>query len=362
MGAASLAVVVPTYNEAANVAELVERLERVLVGRTWEVIFVDDDSPDDTAAAVLALARAKPHVRCLLRLGRRGLSRAVIEGVLSTSASLVVVMDADLQHDETRLPLLLEPLDGDRADVAVGSRYAEGGAANGLGNARQAMSRFANRVACAALHVSLSDPMSGFFAFRRTAFDSVVRRLSGEGYKILLDMLASAERPLRVVEVPYHFRPRQAGQSKLDSAVVWEYALLLIDKRIGQWVPARFIMFALVGASGVVVHLAVLWTLFRVLEVDFAAAQAVATLVAMTSNYALNNAFTYRDRRHRGLGWFWGLLLFYAICGLGVVANVGVANAVFDRQQGWILAAAAGALVGTVWNYVANTVVTWRRA
>jgi dolichol-phosphate mannosyltransferase len=359
----AVAVVVPTFNEAPNIGPLVERLERVLAGRHWEVVFVDDDSSDGTAAVAQALAREKPHVRCVLRLGRRGLSRAVIEGVLSTSSPLVAVMDADLQHDETILPDLLALLDANDADVAVGSRYTEGGGAGeGFGTGREAMSRFATRLAGAVLGVHLRDPMSGFFALRRSVFDGVVRRLSGEGYKILLDILASARPQLRVTEIPYRFRPRVAGTSKLDSAVVWEYALLLIDKRIGQWVPARFVMFALVGASGVLVHLAVLWAMFRGFEVKFSTAQTTATIVAMTSNYAFNNIFTYRDRRHSGLGWFWGLLTFYAVCGLGVVANVGVASALFDRsKEAWLLAALAGAFVGTVWNYAASKVVTWRR-
>jgi dolichol-phosphate mannosyltransferase len=357
-----LAIVVPTYNERANVAELVRRLEGVLAGLSWEVVFVDDDSPDDTATVVRSLARKRAHVRGILRIGRRGLSRAVVEGVLSTSAPLLAVMDADLQHDESLLPRMLALLHDDaRVDVVVGSRYVAGGEAASLGHERLRMSRWANRLAGLTLDVELADPMSGYFVIRREAFDAAVHRLSGEGYKVLLDILASSARPLRVVELPYRFRARHAGESKLDTAVKWEYLLLLLDKRVGRIVPARFVMFAAVGASGVLVHVAVLWVLFRGLSTDFGVAQGTATLVAMTTNYALNNLLTYRDRRHRGLGWLGGLLSFYAICGLGVVANVGVANAMFERQEGWLLAAAAGALVGTVWNYIATSAVTWRR-
>jgi dolichol-phosphate mannosyltransferase len=165
--------------------------------------------------------------------------------------------------------------------------------------------------------------------------------------------------PVRVVEVPYQFRPRVAGESKLDSAVLWEFSLLLIDKKFGRWIPARFLLFSLVGISGVVVHFAVLSLLFKALQVSFTASQAAATLVAMTSNYALNNSLTYRDQRHRGLSWWRGLLTFYVICGLGVIGNVGVAGFLFERQ-GWALAAAAGALVGTAWNYAATRAITWR--
>jgi dolichol-phosphate mannosyltransferase len=355
-----LAVVVPTYNEQANVGELVRRLEASLAGRDWEVIFVDDDSPDGTAATLRVLTQRNPRVRVLQRIGRRGLSRAVVEGVLSTSAPVIAVMDADLQHDETILPAMLRKLESEDLDIVVGSRYAAGGSTGALDLTRVRMSRLATRLAGLFVRTGLTDPMSGFFVLRRGVFEEAMRRLSGEGYKLLLDLLASAPRRLRLAEVPYTFRPRVAGESKLDSAVIWEFGLLLLDKTFQPWIPARFVLFSLVGASGLAVHFAVLWLAYRVLAIDFGVAQAIATMNAMTSNYALNNWLTYRDRRHRGMGWLGGLLSFYVICGLGVVANVGVATALF-APSGWILAAAAGALVGTVWNYVASAAITWRR-
>lgn len=358
-----LSVVVPTYNERANVGELVRRLDLALKDCRWEAVFVDDDSPDGTADEVRALASSDPRVRCIQRLGRRGLSRAVVEGVLSTSAPVVAVIDADLQHDETVLPVMLARLRGDAvqapADMVVGSRYAAGGALEGWDAERARMSRFATALANRMVPTGLTDPMSGFFVMRRETFDLAVRRLSGEGYKLLLDLLASMPGPVRLAEVPYTFRPRLAGESKLDSAVLWEFSLLLIDKRFGRWIPARFLLFSLVGISGVFIHFATLTLLYRGASLAFTIAQATATVVAMTSNYALNNSLTYRDQRHRGLGWWRGLLSFYAICGVGVVGNVGVAGLLFERQ-GWVLAAAAGALVGTVWNYAATRAVTWK--
>jgi dolichol-phosphate mannosyltransferase len=356
-----VAVVVPTFNERPNVGPLVDRLERVLAGLAWEVVFVDDDSPDGTAQALRDMAQHKPHVRCLQRLGRRGLSRAVVEGILSTSAPIVAIMDADLQHDEGVLPSMLKKLADESLDLVVASRYAVGGSVGEWSPEREKLSRLATMLARKAIGTGLADPMSGFFVIRRAAFEAAMRRLSGEGYKILLDLLASSPQKLNLGEMPYTFRPRVAGESKLDSAVLWEFVMLLLDKRVGRWIPARFVLFSLVGASGVFVHFVVLWLCFRMLGIGFGVSQGVATLVAMTSNYALNNALTYRDRRHRGLGWVGGLLTFYAICGLGVVANVGVASALFQRQQDWVIAAAAGALLGTAWNYVASAAVTWRR-
>jgi len=358
---ADLAVVVPTYNEKDNVAEVVQRLERALAGASWEVVFVDDDSPDGTADAVRAIAQTTPRVRLLQRVGRRGLSRAVIEGVLSTSSPYIAVMDADLQHDESILPLMLQRLVGEQLDVVVGSRYIEGGSVGDWDARRLRMSRLATVAARLLIGTAIADPLSGFFLMRREAFDLSVRRLSGEGYKILLDLLATAPQRLKFAEVPYSFRPRHAGESKLDSAVLWEFGLLLVDKLLRRFVPSRFVLFSLVGVSGVGVHFSVLWLAYRQAGLDFGVAQTAATLVAMTTNYALNDWLTYHDRRHRGLSsWLGGLLSFYTICGLGVVANIGVATALFAKE-GWIVAAAAGALVGVVWNYAVSAAVTWRR-
>jgi dolichol-phosphate mannosyltransferase len=354
-----LAIIVPTFNERANVAELVARLEHLLAGLHWEVVFVDDDSPDGTAHAVRTLAQAKPHVRLIERIGRRGLSRAVVEGILSTSAPFIAVMDADLQHDETILRPMWEKLQAEQLDVIVGSRYISGGSVAGWDEQRVRMSQFATRLAKHVVRTELTDPMSGFFVLRRSVFESAVRRLSGRGFKILLDVLASVPTPLRVAEYPYRFRARLEGESKLDSGVMLEFALMLMDKYISQFVPLRFFLFSLVGASGVAVHFAVLWFAFRFLQTEFWTAQTIATLTAMTSNYALNNWLTYHDRQRRGLAWVSGLFSFYAVCGLGVIANVGVASALFLRE-GWVLAAAAGTLVGVAWNYLASAAVTWR--
>jgi dolichol-phosphate mannosyltransferase len=166
---------------------------------------------------------------------------------------------------------------------------------------------------------------------------------------------------LKFAELPYTFRHRIAGESKLDSAVLWEYLLLIIDKTCGHIVPARFVMFCLVGASGLFVHFTILGTAFQYLHVDFPVAQAAATVLAMTWNYVLNNTLTYRDSRRKGIKFLTGLLTFYAICGIGVIGNVGVANFVFRENYSWWLAGAAGALTGTVWNYAVSSIFTWNR-
>jgi dolichol-phosphate mannosyltransferase len=356
-----LSIVVPTFNEKDNVKKLIAGVEQALPNVKWEIIFVDDDSPDGTADFVRSLAQSKPYVRCHQRIGRRGLSRAVSEGLLSSSAPVIAVMDADLQHDETILPTMLDQIRNNHTDIVVGSRYCAGGSIGAWTSQRAAMSRFATLLSRTLVIPQLTDPMSGFFIIRRETFHRIVRRLSGEGYKILLDLIASSPEPLRLVEVPYTFRERTAGQSKVDSAVVWEYLLLIADKKFGHIVPARFILFSLVGLSGVVVHFFALATTFKALGLPFPVAQTGASLVAMTSNFVLNNILTYRDMRLRGRRFFAGLFTFYLVCGIGAIANVGVANFVFQRDSTWWLAGGAGALVGTVWNYAASAIVTWGR-
>jgi dolichol-phosphate mannosyltransferase len=257
------------------------------------------------------------------------------------------------------VPAMLDRMQREPIDLAVGSRYCAGGSIGQWDGTRARMSRLATALARLVVKAELTDPMSGFFIVRREAFHAAVRQLSGEGYKILLDMMASSPKPLRFAELPYEFRQRFAGESKLDTAVVWQYLLLIIDKRLGHIVPARFVLFAAVGASGLLVHFAVLSTLFHGMATPFTVAQAIATMVAMTSNYAINNVLTYRDSRRRGMRFLTGLLSFYVVCGLGAVANVGVANVAFANQHAWWLSAAAGVLVGTVWNYAATSVFTW---
>lgn len=357
--AIELAVIVPCFNERHNVAILVGKLDDVLKGISWEVIFVDDDSPDGTASFARAIALANPRVRCIQRIGRRGLATAVIEGMLASSAPYLAVMDGDLQHDERLLPEMLRTLKREKLDLVIGSRYIRGGGVGSWDRYRAAMSSCATHLARLVVREPPSDPMSGFFIITRPAFERSVRRLSGQGFKILLDLLASTPQPLRFRELPYTFRDRQYGESKLDSFVIWEYATLLIDKLVGRLIPIRLFMFAAVGVTGVAVHLVTLRLAISV--IDFATAQALATTVAMTSNFIINNILTYRDRRLRGMKFFSGLLSFYLICGVGAVANVGIAGVVFQQHYTWWLSALAGIAVGLVWNYAVSSTATWRQ-
>jgi dolichol-phosphate mannosyltransferase len=362
LGGPELTLVVPTFNECDNVAELIRRLDQALPERAWEVVFVDDDSPDGTCDVVREYAARDHRVRCLQRVGRRGLATACIEGLLSSSAPFLAVIDGDLQHDEALLPQMLDALKQGDVDIVIGSRYADGGGIGGWERSRALISRFATRLSRMVLREALTDPMSGFFMIRREAFHAAVRDLSGIGFKILLDILASSPEPLRFRELPYKFGSRQKGESKLDEQAAWEYGMLLVDKLVGRFVPVRFVFFSLVGSLGVLVHLFVQAVLIEGFALAFVTSQVIATLIAMTFNFYLNNILTYRDIRLRGWAWVRGLLSFILACSIGVVANVGIASYIFTLDSRWVLAAIAGIAVGVVWNYVITRIYTWKRS
>ncbi len=359
-----VAVVIPVFNERGNVATMVARIDATLKGHRWEAIFVDDDSADGTADAVREIARLDSRIRVIQRIGRRGLSSACIEGMCATAAPFVAVIDGDGQHDETLLPEMLDAFDEDtRLDVVIGSRFVDGGGTGEWDHDRVAKSALATRLSRRVLEADLNDPMSGFFMIRTDVVRSLVPGLSGIGFKILLDIMTAAPKPLHFKELPYVFRTRTEGESKLDHVVAMEYLIALYDRAFGRIVPVRFAMFSAIGGMGVAVHMAILSALYVGLGTSFVAGQIVATLGALTFNFFLNNALTYRDRRLKGAkGLLLGWLSFAVVCGVGLIANVGIATYLHEVQASyWALSAIAGILVGAVWNFALSSRFTWGR-
>jgi dolichol-phosphate mannosyltransferase len=352
--------VLPTFNERENIAEVIARLEDALQGISWEAIFVDDDSPDGTAELIGAFARRDSRVRLLHRVARRGLSSACIEGIMATSANYVAVMDADLQHDETILPKMLAELRDRSLDVVVGTRNAQGGSMGQFSRKRVLLSRLGQKISSSICRHELSDPMSGFFLLRRSFFLEVVHRLQGGGFKILVDILASSERQVRVGEIGYCFRNRKYGESKLDVNTAVEYLFLVVNKLLDGIIPIRFALFSLVGATGVAIHLACLALLLRDFHLHFLQAQVVATFVAMTENFFLNNLITYRDRSLRGARLISGVASFWVACSFGAWANVIFAQALLHSGLSWYLAGLAGITLSSVWNYSMSSLFTWQ--
>lgn len=359
---ADLCVVIPVLNEEGNIAPMVAALDKALAGIAWEAIYVDDDSRDGTRAAIAAIGRHDPRVRLIHRVGRRGLASAFIEGAQASLAPYIAAIDGDMQHDETVLPKMLAALRDEGFELAIGSRYVEGGGIGEWDKTRAGMSSLATSLAGIVLRTPVSDPMSGFFMIRREVFERASRRLSAMGFKILLDIIASLRTPPRIKELPYQFRTRTSGESKLDAGVLRDYLLLILDKLVGHILPVRFLLFAGVGAVGIAAHLIVLRTGLRFGGMSFSSAQTLATAVAIVGNFTLNNTFTFRERRLKGARFVTGLITFSLISSVGAVANINVSSVlVGDAHSTWYAAGILGAVMSLVWNYAVSSAITWRR-
>ncbi|WP_260923367.1 glycosyltransferase [Novosphingobium sp. 9] len=368
-----LAIVLPTYNERKNIATMVERIDKALAGIAWEVIYVDDNSPDGTADEVRRIAQEDTRVRCIQRIGRRGLASAAIEGMCATSAPFVAVMDADHQHDPALLRGMLAAVNSGEYDLAYASRFAEGASTEEWGRPdRVKASGFANKIANKVTGVELTDPMSGFFLIPAKILRADAHRLSGVGFKILLDILATVDTPLRVKEFPMNFAARAEGESKLDQTVVFEFLVGLYDKWLGRIIPTRFALFGTVGAMGVVVQVAALWVLLHFVfgvrfvignwseSTTFNVANAIAALVAMTFNFVLNNELTYSDKRLRGFGpVLRGWAQFAVACSLGLLTNVGSAAVLKTIGIHSAIAVVTGIVLGAVWNFALSSKFVW---
>lgn len=355
-----LAIVVPTYNERKNLVPLLGLLKQALPGIDYEVVFVDDDSTDSTAAAARSLAQNDSRVRVLQRVGRRGLASAAVEGMLSSSAPFLLVMDADLQHDERVIPAMLEKIKTESLDVVIATRNAEGGSMGEFAAERVGLSKAGQFLSSMVCKVPVSDPMTGFFVVRSEYFHRVVHNLSCVGFKILVDLLASARGSVRVGEVGYRFRNRVHGESKLDILVGLEYLELLLHKLTRGMIPVSYLLFGLMGSVGVLCNLILAAFFSYSLQLEFKSAQLAGALITIAVNFLLNNQLTFRSARLRGKSLLAGLGVFYLCCSIGLFAQITVASALRATGINWVAATLAGIAVGSVWNYSTAFLFVWQ--
>ena len=354
-----VSIVVPTLNERDNLPVLFDRLAVALAGLHWEMIVVDDDSRDGTAALAKARAASDHRLRCLRRVGRRGLAGASIEGMLSSSAAVVVVMDGDLQHDESILGRMLDPIRRGEADLVIGSRH-QGLSPGGLSRPRRWLSGGGKALSRLVLARDVSDPMSGFFAVRRDLIEDMAPHLVTDGFKVLVDILFGMPPETRVREVAYGFRARLSGESKLDARVLLDYGGLLLHRLSGGLISARMASYSAVGALGLLAHLAILRVLILGLpQAEFSRLEILACYGAMAFNFALNNVLTFRERRVTGWAIVPTFALFCGVCSVGVLADIGVADWVFSGPSTWWVASLLGAVASTFWNYAVSAAVVW---
>jgi dolichol-phosphate mannosyltransferase len=358
-----LTIIIPTFNECDNVEELILKLSIVLRDINYEVIFVDDDSPDKTYLKLREISINNPNIRFIHRIGRRGLSSACVEGMLSTSAPFFLIMDADMQHDESIIVKMYNFVKNHNYDVAIGSRYIDTGKILNWNKDRIIMSELATKLSSFIFKQKIKDPLSGFFMLKREVFDNSFRKLSNIGFKILLDILTVQNTELKIIEVPYTFKARKFGESKLDNVIIWQFVILLIDKKFGKWMSLNFIQFSIVGFFGLFIHLGTLYLLHSTSTISFINAQIISTFIAITFNYVANNSLTYSNLKLRGLNFLKGWVLFNCICGFGALANFALSDYLYElhsfAQVNWLMPAVAGILIASVWNYSTSTFFIW---
>jgi dolichol-phosphate mannosyltransferase len=352
-----LSIVICTLDEADAIGLVLGELDTTLAGLAAEVIVVDDSLDDATALAVRAFTPAHVSLRLIRREGARGLASAAAEGWAASQGRILGLMDGDGQHDPEVLPHLMAHLTDGDADIAVASRYMAG-ACTGLSGYRHALSASGTALAKGLTGVATTDPMAGLFLFRRTWWNAARDRLNPMGYKILLDLALSGDRAPRIVEVPTALRRRLGGRSKLDARVLADLAAHLIEKSTGGMIPAKFVLFGAVGASGVAVDLGVL-AIATHQGAAFWMAQVMAVLAAMTSNFFFNNFLTFRERRLSGLAWWRGLAAFYAACGAGALLNQAIAMGAYDLGLAGPASALVGAVASAAWNYTSASKISW---
>jgi len=373
--APELSLIICTLNEGAAIRSVILEVSDTLAHIPHEIIVVDDNSSDNTGAEVLAVAATRPNVRLHVRTDERGLSSAAIKGWDLARGRYLAVMDGDGQHDPKAILAMAEMIRKGDKDLVCVSRYL-GGTDTGLSWFRDLGSKAATAVTGMVLKVPLTDPLSGCFMMTREYYQSARPRLAGVGFKILVDIAASAKIKPRFGEVKAALRERQGGESKLDLRVVADLGALLVEKATGGLLPARFVLFAGVGATGVIVYLAILWLAHHLLHTglsipiyrfqfrpDDFLSYGVAIWVSMTWNFFVNNTITFRDKRLRGWGVLGGLISFYIACSIGAVLSL--AMSIFMKEKlhmHYMLAGAIAVLLSSVWNYWASTKLSWRKS
>jgi dolichol-phosphate mannosyltransferase len=375
-----LSVVTPTYDEAENVPLLIERVHAALEGIPHEIIVADDDSPDRTWEVAERIAATDPTVRVMRRFHDHGLSAAVLDGMSVARGDHLAVMDADLQHDESILPRMLETVRGGDVDVCVGSRSTEGGGYGEWGAGRRLVSWVATLIARLLLRVPVSDPMSGYFVVTRRAYEEAAPRINPRGFKILLEFIGR-DRELRVAEVGYEFRLRTHGETKLNRSVIRSYLLAVAELRLGRQVDPALLLYVLVGLVGLAVNSAMfalaealgfpLWDTGLNEALDpISTSFLFSVQISIFVLFVLNNEFTFWEQRYRGWKLFPAFAAYEAMSLVGTLAHVGTFT--YLQNLGFLFSVVGdgaartvhnllGAVVALVVNWYLNTTYLWRR-
>ena len=356
-----VSIIIPTYNERENLPLLVERVGKSLERVGHELIIVDDNSPDGTGKLADELAEKLTNLKALHRMEKKGLAPAVVHGLKYARAPVICVIDADLQHPPEKIPELLKEIKNG-ADIAIASRYVERGGVRGLGKGRKPISRgaeFLSKLAVPRVQ-DLTDPLSGFFAFRREVVSGA--ELNPVGFRILLEILVRGTWK-KAVEVPYFFGRRIYGKSNLGLGGHLNYLKHLLRLMRAGGEASRFLKFSLVGVSGIVVNLGLLWILTEMVGLFYLISAAFSIETSILSNFALNELWTFRDRVGSTKGILKRALKFNMICVVGLMINIAILAALTELLGIYYMISALFGIAGAMlWNYVMSAMWTWRYA
>ena len=362
MSKPTLSIVIPTYNERDNIIVILEELKKVLKSISHEIIFVDDNSPDGTSAVVKDCMKKSSKIRLIHRIGRRGLAGAVIEGIFAANADIVAVMDCDLQHDENKLLDMINLFSKNSSlDIVIGSRFTETGeiSEKAFSKIRELGSKATTFIIKKVLNITSTDPLSGFFMVKKESFLKSSENLQTQGFKVLADFLATSGKNIQIKEIGYRFKNRIAGESKMSFLTTLELIGLVLSQILKGKVSIRFILFCMVGLSGIFVQLLITGLVMLLIN-QFPTSQTFGIIAAMTSNYFLNNIITFQERKLKSLDLIRGLFSFYLICSLGAFTNIAIATYIFSFSSNWLISSFIGACFGAVWNFTLSSIFTWK--
>jgi len=354
-----LSVILPTYNEKENIILILDKIRKVLKDVSYQIIVVDDNSPDGTWEIAQHYAKKHSNIQVIRRLNMKGLSSAILEGFGSSNSKWMVVMDADLQHDEKILVDFVKAFE-DGFEIVVGSRKTAGGSIGEWNFLRRVISWVATRMAFFIIKNNVSDPMSGFFGIQKEIFENSIDKINPRGFKLLLELLAHNPH-VKTHEIGFTFNKRQYGKSKLSTNVIFDYLAALYDLSLGKYLPLRFIKYSIIGFIGLLVYQATIWIGLNLLQVSKYYSLALGIEAAILSNYFFNNFWTFKDYRHRSIHIISGLFSYHLISIAGVIINYSSSVLLIDRFAVNIyVASIIGAVLSTLWNYRMNFQITWK--
>ena len=358
-----ISIIIPTFNEAKNIRSLINNLANLLNNLDYEIIVVDDDSPDGTANEVNKLMEQNKNIYLISRVGRYGLSSAIKEGLIFGKGEYLIVLDGDGQHDANCILDLIKKIKETNSDMVIASRFLDSSEIKGLSEKRSFGSKLANiaaRISLSSNYSNLTDYLSGCFCLKRKNTELFIRKIEINGFKFLYEILALSKGRLSIVEVPLLFKERNHGKSKLDLAIVWDFFISILHNISYRILPRRAISFGLVGISGVFVQLLITLLLINIFLIEFKSALPFSVVCAATSNFLINNQLTFRNNRLRNLALLKGLLKFLLVASLPVIANVGIATAFYQYiSSDTLIAQIAGIAIVYAWNYLASSLFVW---